>query len=241
MSVKRHSIILFLTLLVPWAGYGSVSAQTGTDDLRQSRSIYQNAASNQAALYSGSVEEPYKYFFHGTPYLETDEFTPGDLFYDGSLYHNVRLRLNTHQDILSVQTPSRTLSVMLHQDNVGYAVIKGQRYHVATPKEREQGLGKGYIITLHEGRFPLHWKNVKYRESNIVNRQIEYNFTSKDTYYLEKDGLFWTVSSKGSILKHFKEHKRELNSFIKQNNLKFGKDERKESLIRLLEYAETLF
>ena len=66
MSVKRHSIILFLTLLVPWAGYGSVSAQTGTDDLRQSRSIYQNAASNQAALYSGSVEEPYKYFFHGT-------------------------------------------------------------------------------------------------------------------------------------------------------------------------------
>lgn len=64
-------------------------------------------------------------------------------------------------------------------------------------------------------------------------------FVEKISYYICRDGVYYPVSGKRSLLNLFKEKGNELKRYIKDQKLSFG-DERERSLIRVVEYCETL-
>ena len=64
-------------------------------------------------------------------------------------------------------------------------------------------------------------------------------FSLKERLFLLKDGKWSPLSGKSSFIKHFKSHKEELNSYCKQQQLKFGK-KNESDWQKLAEHCETL-
>jgi len=216
-----------------------LKAQSASD-LSQSRSVYQAAAASQAALYTGTVEDAVASATQGHPFYLSDGFLAGSLKYEGLIYENVRLRLHTTREELTLQTPNRSLAIVLDPGQVEYAVITGLKVHYAKKEETLAGLPTGYVIQLHEGAYPLFWKVRKNIHNDIENRRVVTYYTQKDQYFLLKDGLYHSVGSKGSLLRLFPTSKKQLKAFIKSQHLGFGKEFRQESILKTLEYLETL-
>lgn len=227
------------SLIMVICSAAGLKAQNASD-LSQSRSVYQAAAASQAALYTGTVEEAVTTATQGHPFFLSDEFQTGSLKYQGLIYENVRLRLHTIREELTLQTPNRSLSIVLDPKNLEYAFIKDAKLHYVTEDEMLKGLPRGYVILLHEGAHPLIWKCRKHIHNDIENRRAVTYYTQKDQYYLLKDGLYHSIGSKGSLLKLFPQEKKQLKAFIKSQGLDFGKEYRQEAILRTLEYLETL-
>ena len=70
------------------------------------RTEYQKDAQNLATLFRGRLPVLYPYRYNGTYYLDTREFQPGSVWYNGKVYEDVLLNLNANQMELEVR-PSR--------------------------------------------------------------------------------------------------------------------------------------
>lgn len=58
---------------------------------------YQHEAGDLATLYRGKRPVMYPYRYNGTYYLETREFTRGDVWFNGKVYRDVLINLNANQ------------------------------------------------------------------------------------------------------------------------------------------------
>jgi len=49
-------------------------------------------------------------------------------------------------------------------------------------------------------------------------------FLTKNTYYLKKGGIYYTVNTKGQFLDILADKKKELKKYIKENNIDFSEN-----------------
>ncbi len=200
---------------------------------------YVERAANQSLLYTGELEPRYLNRLEGHPYLDTKEYRTGTLAFDGVVYPAVAMRLNVRLDRLVVLSPDKRLHVLIPSERVGFASLPEYDLFYMEPMGEKSAFPKGFYARLHDGKYAL-WK----RSSKMLERKVEGltmtdRFVERTSFWVCKEGVYYPVSGKRSLLKLFKEHGAELKRYIKEQGLSFG-DGRERSLIRVLEYCETL-
>lgn len=142
-------------------------------------------------------------------------FDEGKLFYDGVMYLKLPMRLDLYTDELMVLTPNITHRIILHPDRVGYAEFNGYRveYINAGPEAK---IPKGYYAYLYSGKCAALKK-----ETFSFRRETSSLFNWSRKYYIYKDGIYYQVKNKRTILNVFKSHKKELDKYIKDMNMDF--------------------
>ena len=50
-----------------------------------------------STIYRGRGRSPFPYKFNGTYYLDTREFSPGDILYNGKVYRGILLNLDAYE------------------------------------------------------------------------------------------------------------------------------------------------
>jgi len=196
---------------------------------------YLQAAGSQSALYYGKVQEGHPRVSNH-PYLVDELFTKARLSYNGVIYPEVLLRLDLSNDELIIMSPGFR-EIVLFPENVDFAELHGYTIIYF----RQDGLpgcpSAGYYTLLYSGKCKVLEKN-KAVLMPPSSSGSQYYFSFSTNYYLNKDGIYYSIRNKQGLLKVLQPYKKELKRFISANRWQFRQDA--EELIRqtVIEYEK---
>ena len=230
---------------------------------------YHKAIESSAIIYVGKDETSfYKYPLKNTPYLDTDEFRKGIVSFDGRIYPDIMLRLNLNREELVVRSPDGAFNIVIPKERIDYAFIDSLLIYYHQPIAPDGIiLPEGFYIRVHDGKYQV-WKRDLYSmniwssragdlaksineklvyiegmqksyEESIRPPDEYYIFYSKMRLFVVKEGIYYPVKNKRSLLNLFATKKKELKTFIRRSELIFRKEPEK-TVIAVINYVNEL-
>jgi hypothetical protein len=185
---------------------------------------YLASAGKHLPVYTGKIPLPYPSHFSDSPYLATHQPAEGTLVYNGIAYPGIRLRLDLYRERLLASPPQEMYEVILSPGQVDYAVLHGYHVFYFQPGSLQGSPPAGYYLLLHDGGCRvLSHPACSMRETSKDGVTTGW-FRFSTRYYILKDGVCHAVKSKGSLLKLFPSHRKELSRYINEQRLNFGRN-----------------
>ena len=214
--IKRIFVFILLSLSVT-----CVYSQNGTDYDK-----FVAEAGDYLNLYRGTSPLPYRMLYEGTYFAFSEEYEKGDLFYNGKIYHDVEMNLNSHLDELYVKVSESGRVVMLNKGFIKNFTI-GKRNFVLLDKRYEKGAPQpGFYEIIFDGQAKLYKKIRKILVEKIgmtinpvTKSKIERKFELVENYYLFKNDEWYKIPRRNSLLLQYKQKRLEIRKFIKKSNL----------------------
>jgi len=195
---------------------------------------YANGISAQSHLYNGSAYTEYISQNDEHPYF-IDEWIEGSVTYDEEFHDNVPLLYDISTDRIIVDNQYSIKKVMLVFEKVSDFTI--QEHHFVLLKNTP--LPVGYYELGYDGPTKVYVRHRKTLQSKAVDYSIINLFEEKKLYYIYKNGTFYPVRGKGSVLGLLEDKKKDLKKFIRDNKLQFGNDKVRD-ISRLVQYYDQL-
>lgn len=196
----------------------------GTGFCQVNAKNYIEQVQGNATLFRGPAFLDYKYLFDGTFYIYEPEYSNGELFYNGNYYNNVMLNVNAERDELYVKQGEASIPIVLSKPFVEWFTLGGRRFVNITAENPVGKLGYGYYEAVYNGSDKILKKRIKKftkRTGDDLSKYDRvYTFYAVDRYYLVKDDKVFPLKSVSGIEKIYKPYKKEIKSFVKQNNIK---------------------
>ncbi len=194
------------------------------------KNVYTQIMKEQAQLYNGGDYLDYNPQKDEHPYFISEDWITGSIQYNNERYSNVSLLYNIYTDQVITEQPS-SIMIQLIRDKVQSFSIDGHQFIMI----KETDLPTGFYDQLSDGKVKFFAKRIKEFHETISSSEIQRDFTEKSKYYICKDGHYYLVKGKKSVLNVLGDRKRELNQFIHQNHLRFRKN-REVTIIKLIEF-----
>ncbi|KYG76687.1 hypothetical protein AWN68_06580 [Roseivirga echinicomitans] len=161
----------------------------------------------------------------------TLDWMEASIMYDNQLYSSVRMKYNIEQQVAYISHPLTYQTVSLDQKLVNWFRTPAG---VFKPKNE----ATGYYLIIFEGE-QLSFVKESAKKLDIKDREFEY--TRTDEFYLLTDNERVRVKNKGSYLKQFPSHKKEIKKFMRLKESREIKRIGKENfLIHLAKYCDNL-
>lgn len=225
MVISLLATFLFLT----GGNYISL-AQFGTkvdiedSALKYAISLYEFEQGRNSLIYTGKgYYDPHDGII-GHQFFMEDYWEPGHVTYDQSTYDSIYLKYDIYKDILLVEnfnSQGYLSPIKLFSENVQGFEIFGYEF-VRLEKDTISGLRGGFYNLMYSADElqVLVRRRKEIIQSNEIN-SIKKEFVRKDRHYIKKDGMYHRIRKKKSVLKVLYDHKKEVKSYIRQNNLLF--------------------
>ncbi len=195
-------------------------------------------ATDFSRLYVGPVEPPYsKSLWHDSPYYQgNSNMYHGRICYFGVIYEHVQLRFDQLKQRVVVLSPSGGVFSLPEQEHIDWFEMDGQKY-VHAPEDSTK-----YASVLCDGStngirlYHSEWKTYDGEKLFGGKKYLEKTLTTSEHYTLvTPDGGIHHVKSASDVARFFPEQKKQIKRFAKKNHLSFSKNERKRSLIKVVE------
>ena len=174
----------------------------------------------------------------GSQYCTGDYLIPGDLIYDGIRFRAIPIQYDTYKQLVVVEFASKTVPKIISLDiqKVSEFNINGLEFI----SYADSVLAKGIYQSMFNGeRSRLLVKRQKALSGGNLSTLKSYSFTSLDTYYVVNNRGTFRITGRRDFLEAL-DNDEKLESFIRNNKLKFSKYRLEESLIRALTFHESL-
>lgn len=182
---------------------------------------------------------------NGIPFLN-EQFTPGILeLHDGKKSDEVLLRYDISKDLFEISRNNDTLTLNRPYD-VKYVYLEDKVF-IFDPNFRENTQRKynGFFELCISGELSLYKKWMKDLSFDSFASNYQGGSGTKEYYYVDKVGFVgktnegkpFLMNSSKNFLKNIDNYKSEMKAFIKENKIKFKKEE---DLIELVDYYNTL-
>ena len=199
-------------------------------------SSQQNAFRNAVTRYNASIGEESglyngpEYYFHdptvkGNSYfMGTNAFTAGAVYYDGSYYRSVPMIYDLYND---------EIAVLLYNHFTKYTLLKYRvksfdflDHHFinidADTIDNKAGLKSGYYDQIYNGKSEVLVKRSKSIQTNGGGTLGADRYFSPDNdYYFRKNHVYYKISRQRELLSVLQDKKKELQQYIKANQIKF--------------------
>ena len=185
---------------------------------------YLKAAGDHATIYNGEIEFTYSLAqYENLPYFQSDEFTSGEIIFRGNRYLGLALHLDLYKDQLSALNPGSRYSIIINNEGIEQVKLHNATfiYFRSTPNTTY------YIAHISAEKIIKTGKH-----------QTEY-FTYKAKYYLEYNGVYYSVSNKKTFARIFPEQRKLISRYVRKHKLNFRHDT-DASLTALTNYCEEL-
>lgn len=197
-------------------------------------SRYSTAIGGQSHLFNGSAYSEYVGQQGEHPYF-IDEWIEGSVVYDGEYHTNVPILYDISLDRVIIDNAFSIKKVMLVDEKVEEFTIGEHRFvHL-----RDKRLPKGHYELAYDGNVKVYARHKKTLQTRKVDYSVVNEFESKKNYFIYKNDRFYSVRSKGSVIKVLEDKKKELKKFAKDNKLTFSSD-RVRDMARLAKYYDEL-
>lgn len=229
-SFNAVSLILLITFTTHFATAQDSTALVSTKALDLGGDVYawydRETGYSNTGLLVGEYLEIGRTSRGSHQFFGEDTWTKTRIRYRDQMFEEVFALYDVEQDILVIRHPTELVyhsqPIKLHQDQIEWFEMYG---HTFRYYNREiLLLPPGFLDVLHAGQeLSFYAKRIKQSraEQTIV-------YTSTDRYLIEMDGQFYRFKRLRSFLKLFKDQKKKIRSFVKQNGLKVKKDNDKD-------------
>lgn len=248
MSKGFTSAVLMCFLLMVCGGLAH--AQSGTDtlaDLDRVKETFKTNFNNniglQSQLFNGkeslyydpSIKEGSAYF------ADAKNWSAGTVWFDGYFYSNVKLLYDLVKDRVAILLNNNVTGIVLQSERVkSFTLLAHTFIYVKYDSLLRKPVKNGFYDDLYDGKIKILARREKNIQTASTPSSTESYFSPTVDYYLFKNGDYYAISSKGSVLAVLKDHKRELQQFISQNDLSFNKTGREEAMAKVAEYYDHL-
>jgi len=222
MRVGTFILVFILSGLV----ITNASAQTQAPDsllfskaATQTIDYFNKTISFQSEIYNGAQYELYPPANRGTFYfLDKNYCIPALIRYDGTWYKNIPVLYDIYHDAmvsisdngLYILRPGKVSDVYLLDHHFIYLDTEGPG-----------SLTLGFYDLVYKGKSQVLVKQTKLIDET---KTTEIVYEDRSDIYVKKDNKYFPVSSKGSLMDIFKDKKKELNQYLKDNKINYYKD-----------------
>ena len=210
--------------------------------LNNAVSLYNTSLGNQAPIYTGPEYYFYDPHIKGTAYFnDVNSFTKGSVYYDGIVYNNIAMLYDLNLDQVVVLLPSHISKFTLLKERVKSFDFLGNHFiNINADTMANTPLSSGYYNQLYNGKCEIlgkYSKSIQTTTSTLSG--LENYFDHSKIYYLKKNKVYQSFSSKGSLLDILKDKKKELKKYIKTNNIVY-KDNPEEAMVKITAWYDHL-
>jgi hypothetical protein len=212
-------LTLSLVLYCSW-----VQAQLQKDSLFLEAAIknnilfYAKSIQGQTSLYNGGLYVPPRQTNDQHPFFESYDWVTGDVIFDSQLYENVPLLYDITSDRLITENYYNATEITLMEEKLSRFTIGDHTFvkldHKTLPKA-------GFYELLYKGPSSVVARHQKIIRERIVDRSIEIDFNPKNRYFIFKNGAYFPVKGKATVLKIFEDEKPALKQFIRKSKIRF--------------------
>jgi hypothetical protein len=184
------------------------------------KKIYFQSIKGQSRLYNGSDYIMYRSIEDEHPYFPIDDWAFGTIVYDANFYENVPLMYDISQDKVLTEHVLNGSVMELIGEKIERFTMQDQVF-VRLGKDDEDKINEGFYEMLYPGLSKVYAKHEKVRQEYITAQQLFARFDAKTKYFILKNGTYFPVQSKSSVLRVFDDRKQDVKKFIAKNSVSF--------------------
>lgn len=208
--------------------------------LDNTMALYHQSFGNQSALYNGSMYGEYLFrFIAGHPFFNSPAPAAGSVIYDGIRYDSIYMRYDEIRDMLVINSQGER--IQLFGEKVEYfRLFDSDFIRLVKDSLTNSLVSTGFYNLLYKGKIYLLKKQIKtIREVISTGMELQHFADAKDYYYIKKDDGIYPIRNKKELFRFFGGRKKEMQQFIRANNLNFRKD-RQNMLTKATVYYDSL-
>ena len=222
--LKKILSIFFLLILS-----ASAFSQTGNDTtfskaaLQNSIAVYGKHISEQTNLYNGyQYVRPNQTNDEEHPYFETDDWVFGSVEYDGEIFKNIPLLYDIRSDkVITEHYLNGNEMELIPEKLSGFTMAKHSFKKIKNEEVSNSLPQTGYYEILYDGVTRAIVLQKKTSLKTISSNEVQILYEKRIKYYILKNGKFFQVRSKGSLLKLLSDEKKALKQFLTTHKLRF--------------------
>lgn len=245
--IQKACLLISTFIIIASPRLFAQNVETSTADnaqiaLEKVVSLYDKQIGRNSIIYTGSgYYDPFKTLKENQFFI--DEYWEfGSVVYDGFTFDSIYLMYDIYQDLLLIENfnSSGFLSpIKLYSPKVESFRLHGYHF-IRLESDSIFKIKEGFYNLMYSGDdLQVLIKRIKVIvNANEIN-SIQEEFRQKDKYYIKKGKSFYQVKNIRSILKVLSDRKKEVKTFIKNNNIIF-KDNPDIQLVEVAKYYDSL-
>ena len=189
-------------------------------------------AQQTSTIYRGRGRSPFPYKFNGTYYLDTREFSPGDILYNGKVYRGILLNLDAYGMEVETKPGENGLEVLLDPSQVVWFTM-GERRFVNLRYLGYDSAPEGFLEIIKDGASPILQYSRKVSRADATGgatnmEALDGNFTKGVENYFESTRAWYSIEngslrkiSRGKMKKRMKEPSNPNESPLREDLMKW--------------------
>jgi len=236
---KRLFYILLVCILSQTVRAQNAGDTALNENALNAINVYYENLGQESPLYNGSEYIEYAYTLQeGHPFFQTTDFVNGNINLDGMIFHDVPMLYDIVKDQVIIQDFQRVYKINLPADKIQQFFLLGHLF-VRVTRDSADLVRTGFYDQLYKGKIALFAKRDKKVIEKYSNVQIGKVIVSQDVYYIKKEGIYHTIKNRSSLLTVLKNKKKEVQQYLKTNNIKY-KREPERAMIMAVKYYDQL-
>lgn len=207
---------------------------------RNAVELHRKTLGSQSPIYNGSRYAAPKQTFEQHPYFSSEDWLTGTVHYDGEFFSDVALMYDLLSDAVITEHLPSGHAIQLVPGKLKKFSIAGHTFEKIINDSSSSGLPRtGFYDVLYAGNTKVVASRQKFLREKIEVRVITVTYEERNRYFILRDGIFFPVRSKGSVLKVLENRRQELKRFLKRERIIFS-DNRELALKRLAEHYDNV-
>ncbi len=198
---------------------------------------YNQAVGVNSPLYKGKEYLDYNFRIEGNQYFQSDLWQKGSVFYEGQFYQDVTMKYDIANKVVILDHAQLPVPITLESSSVEHFSLLGHHFIRLVADTTNAAVSTGFYDLLYDGNTQFLINREKVLRDEIDDRKLRFWFEEKDTYFIRKEGAYYKVKSKKSVLNVFPNHKKEIRKFLKKNKIKYRK-QREEAIYLMVKYYD---
>jgi hypothetical protein len=227
--MKWHSIFFSLAVFHAcfFSSLESFSQLHGDDSgfyqsvVSESLSLYHHSSGDQSALYNGMLYPGYAFVFKsGSPFFDSSRSETGSVFYYDTWYQNLQLIYDNLEDVVIINDTG--YFIQLNNKNLDEFTLGTHHFMRLEVNDKSNNAYAGFYEILYNGNIRVLKKTIKKIVDDLSGESVvEKSINQSDYYYIKTESSLYFVKNKKDIMGIFADRKKEIQDFIKKNNLNF--------------------
>ncbi len=240
--MKWKSVPCIVALLTCFAAFPQAQTDTAFIALAKANTIqlHQEALGAQARLYNGSKYRDPVMTLEFHPFFISEDWITGSVFYDGEYFQDVSLLYDLLNGVLVTEHYPSGHPIRLVTEKIQYFSMAGHNFrHIENQSVQNSLPRTDFYDILYDGESRVVALRQKFRRDEVSTLEIVVTYDEKNRYFLQRNGVFFPVRSKASVLKLMGDKKQQLRKLLKEHHISF-KDDRDLALKSVAKFYDEL-